>query len=86
MIYEALIKQGYGDIVNSCFGLDVQESVRCRHCDLETHMLRYTQYFQVCSCGAPRTGASNNMHRCCSSRRWGLACKGVMIQISLAVL
>jgi hypothetical protein len=47
MIYDALIDQGHRDMVTSCFGLDIHESVRCRHCDMETHALRYTQYFQV---------------------------------------
>jgi hypothetical protein len=47
MMYDALIDQGHRDLVTSCFGLDIHESVRCRHCDMETHALRYTQYFQV---------------------------------------
>ena len=47
MLYDALIQQGHRDMVTACFGLDIHESVRCRHCDMETHALRYTQYFQV---------------------------------------
>lgn len=47
MLYDALIQQGHRDMVATCFGLDIHESVRCRHCDMETHALRYTQYFQV---------------------------------------
>ena len=47
MLYDALIQQGHRDMVTTCFGLDIHESVRCRHCDMETHALRYTQYFQV---------------------------------------
>lgn len=64
-IYDALIDQGFRELVTSCFGLEVDEFVECDRCLMKSHEHSYTQYFQVrISAATPWSALPNGTALC----------------------